>query len=59
MTKKMKLNIIIGIFLLLLAGCKAPTLTVSEKAVLPETYQSPADSSIARMSWKDFFPTHN
>lgn len=57
MTKKMKLNTIyIGVTLFLLAGCKAPSLSVSEKVVLPETYQTPADSSIARMSWKDFFP---
>lgn len=60
MMKMMKLNTMKSVYCIIIAmlftACKAPTLSIDEKITLPDTQQSLADSSIARMSWKEFFP---
>lgn len=42
----------------LLVGCKAPTLSQTEKVVLPEIFsgQTGDTVTVASMSWKSFFP---
>lgn len=60
MTKMMKHDFMKSIYfivaLAILVGCKAPSLTVSERIALPGSGEQSVDNSMAQMSWKDFFP---
>lgn len=42
---------------LAIGGCKAPSLTSTEKIDLPETFQEEGDTiTMASLSWREFFP---
>lgn len=53
-----KTYITLAIIGLILGGCKAPSITQSEKIQLPETFanQTSDTATAAALSWKEFFP---
>lgn len=55
--KKTNYIFLFAVVMLMLGGCKAPSLTSVEKVELPETFAGESDTAtIASIAWHDFFP---